>query len=105
MAKSRVSIIVWKTWSTKITPLYAIAYAIVNSIDNLRFDKEDYFHVKRNKKHFYCVPIRYKLTLAKVWRTRNSVETLNMRARVSTSIFHFLKVILDRVSRKMFSIS
>ena len=27
------------------TPLYAIAYAITNSMENLRFDKEDYFHV------------------------------------------------------------
>ena len=28
-----------------ITPLYAIAYAIMNSMENLRFDKEGYFHV------------------------------------------------------------
>ena len=27
------------------TPLYAIAYAIMNSMQNLCFDKEDYFHV------------------------------------------------------------
>ena len=37
----------------RFTPLYAIAYAIAyaityaitNSMENLRFDKEDYFHV------------------------------------------------------------
>ena len=27
------------------TPLYAIAYAILNGTENLPFDKEDYFHV------------------------------------------------------------
>ena len=27
------------------TPLYAIAYAITNSMENLRFDKENYFHI------------------------------------------------------------
>ena len=27
------------------TLLYAIAYAIMNSMKNLRIDKEDYFHV------------------------------------------------------------
>ena len=30
----------------RLTPLYAIAYAILSSItENLRFDKEGYFHV------------------------------------------------------------
>ena len=30
----------------RFTPLYAIAYAaILNSMENLRFDKEGYFHV------------------------------------------------------------
>ena len=29
----------------RFTLLYAIAYAIMNSMENLRFDKEDYFHV------------------------------------------------------------
>ena len=38
-----VSITVWKTrkYSRHYTPLYAI----LNSMENLRFDKEDYFHV------------------------------------------------------------
>ena len=44
----------------RFTPSYIIAYAITNSMENLRFDKEDYFHVlvfyglfyKRNRKHF-----------------------------------------------------
>ena len=29
----------------RFTPLYAIAYVITNGMENLRFDKEDYFHV------------------------------------------------------------
>ena len=29
----------------RFTPLYAIAYVIMNSTENLRFDREDYFHV------------------------------------------------------------
>ena len=29
----------------RFTPLYAIAYAIMNSMENLRCDKEDYLHV------------------------------------------------------------
>ena len=29
----------------RFTPLYAIAYAIMNSTENLRFDKEGYFLV------------------------------------------------------------
>ena len=45
----------------RFTLLYAIAYAIMNSMENLRFDKEDYFHVsvhytgyftKEIEKHF-----------------------------------------------------
>ena len=29
----------------RFTPLYAIAYAIINSMENLHFGKEDDFHV------------------------------------------------------------
>ena len=29
----------------RFTSLYAITYAILNGIENLRFDKEGYFHV------------------------------------------------------------
>ena len=44
----------------RFTPLYVIAYAITNSMENLSFDKEDYFHVlvfyglfyKGNRKRF-----------------------------------------------------
>ena len=55
----------------RFTPLYVIAYAILNSMENLRFDKEGFFHVlifyglfyKRNKKTvFFRVPIRYRNT-------------------------------------------
>ena len=49
-------------------------YAIMNSMENLRFDKEEYFHVlvfyrlfyKRNRKHFFRVPIVIE-TLVEVW--------------------------------------
>ena len=46
----------------KFMPLYAITYVIVNSMENLRFDKEGYFHVfsflyglfyKRYRKYFF----------------------------------------------------
>ena len=43
LVKSRVSITMENM--ERFTPLYAIAYAITNSMENLRFDKEDYFHV------------------------------------------------------------
>ena len=55
----------------RFTPLYAIEYAILNGTDNLRFDKEGYFHVlvfyglfyKRNRKQFFlCSHIRYRNT-------------------------------------------
>ena len=47
----------------RFTPSYAIAYAITNSTENLRFDQESYFHVlvfyglfyKRKRKHFFPV--------------------------------------------------
>ena len=50
-----------------------------NSMENLRLDKEDYFHVlvfyglfyKRNRKHFPLLPIRYR-------NTRGSLEKLEM---------------------------
>ena len=29
----------------RFTPFYAIAYDFMNSMENLGFDKEDYFHV------------------------------------------------------------
>ena len=57
------------------TPLYAIAYAIMNGTENLRFDKEDYFHVlvfytsyfvKEIENVFPRVPIVIE-TLVEVW--------------------------------------
>ena len=55
----------------RFTPLYAIAYAIMNSMENLRFDKEDYFHVLVFYTGYFIkeienisprVPIRYRDT-------------------------------------------
>ena len=47
----------------------------MNSMENLRFDKEDYFHVlvfdglffKRNRKHFFSVFPYFIETLLEVW--------------------------------------
>ena len=59
----------------RFTPLYAIAYAILNGSENLRFDKEGYFHVlafyglfyKRNRKHLFpCFPYVIE-TFVEVW--------------------------------------
>ena len=77
------SIAVWKDHAI----VYAIAYAILNSMKNLRFDKEGYFHVlvfyglfyKRNRKHFSCVT-------CKRYSSRNTGRTL--RAHVPNSISH-----------------
>ena len=71
----------------RFMPLYAIANAITNSMENLRFGKEGYFHVlvfyglfyKRNRKHSPPrVPTRYKNTrgslgeLEIAWNTRTT---------------------------------
>ena len=79
----------------RFTPLYAIAYAIMNSIENLRFDKEGYFHVlvfyglfyKRNKNSFPCFHKLWKLKHSwKLGRTRNSsLETLSLQFLVLTA--------------------
>ena len=73
-------------WLTNITPLYAI----LNSMENLRFDKtKGYFYVlvfyglfyKRNRKRFFpCSHIHTCFHSWKFGRTVNGVETL-------TSIF------------------
>ena len=69
LANSRVSISYGK--HGRFTPLYVIAYDIVNSMQNLCFDKEDYFHVlvlytgyviKEIENISPCVPIRYRNT-------------------------------------------
>ena len=70
-----VSITVCKTWKGS-RHLYAIAYAVMNGMENLRFDKEGYFHVlvfytsyfiKEIENIFSRVPIRCR-------RTRNCVK-------------------------------
>ena len=59
--------------------IYAIAYAIMNGMDNLLFDKVEIENISRR------VPIRYKHSW-KFGRTRNCVETLAQRTHVPTSI-------------------
>ena len=59
----------------RFTPFYAFAYAILNSMENLGFDKEDYLHVlvfyglfyKRNRKCLFPVFPYVIETLVKVW--------------------------------------
>ena len=71
----------------RFTPLYVIAYAIMNSMDNLRFGKEDYFHVLVFYTGYFIKEIENIFSHSwKFGRTRNSVETLALRARVPTSI-------------------
>ena len=72
MAKSRVYITVWKTWKgSRPIVRHRIRYAIMNSMDNLRFGKEDYFRIlvfrlyagyfiKEIENNFSRVPIRYR---------------------------------------------
>ena len=64
----------------RFAPVYAIAYAIMNSMENLRFDKESYFHVLFFYTGYFIkeienisprVPIRYR-------NTRGSLEELKI---------------------------
>ena len=49
---------VWKTRKD-----HAIAYAIMNTLENLRFDKESYFHVQVFYQFIFSrVPIHYRNT-------------------------------------------
>ena len=67
----------------RFTPLYEIAYAD-QYMENLRFDKKDYFHV-------LVITILQKHSW-KLERTRNSVETLALRACVPTAISRYPKL-------------
>ena len=59
----------------RFTPLYAIAYAILCSTENLRFGKEDYFHVLvfytgyfiKEIENIFCVFHTVIETLVEVW--------------------------------------
>ena len=99
----------------RFTPLYAIAYAILNSIENLRSDKEGYFYVlviyrlfiKRNRKHFPRVPIQYcyEITYQKTRlisvrlasRLRPSCVRLTSRLRALASVLRLVCVRLASV--------
>ena len=43
----------------RFTPLYGIAYAIMKSMENLRFGKEDYFHVLVFYTGYFIKDIQY----------------------------------------------
>ena len=51
----------------RFTPLYAIAYTILNGMENLRFDKEDYFHVLVFYGLFYKRNLTYFLNIFSVF--------------------------------------
>ena len=95
MAKSSVSTVtVWQTWKDDHT----ITHAIVNSMENLRFGKEDYFHVlysgyfiKEIENIFSCVPIRYR-------NTRGSLGELEIAQKLHLCFYNCLE------TWKMFSI-
>ena len=87
----------------RFTLLYTIAYAILNGMDNLHFDKEGYFHVlvfnglfyKQNtvENTFFGIPIRYRNTRGSLGGLKiASMETLTLRARVPISISHSPKL-------------
>ena len=44
MIKCCDSITVWKTWKDHAN-IFDIAYAIMNNMENLNFDKESYLHI------------------------------------------------------------
>ena len=56
-----------------ITPLYAIAYAIMNSTENLRFDKDGLLTL------FLVFPYIIETHSWKFGRTRNSLKTLSTK--------------------------
>ena len=63
----------------RFTPLYAIAYAIMNGTENLRFDKEDYFHVLVFYTGYFIKEIENIFSRGKKcfpWSIQWSVETL-----------------------------
>ena len=74
----------------RFTPAYAIAYSIMNSIENLRFDKESYFmhvlffytgyFIKEIENISPRVSIRYRNTRGGLIRYRNT--------RSASSCFH-----------------
>ena len=80
----------WKTW--KSSRRYTCR-------ENLRFDKEGYFHVlvfyglfyKRNRKHFFPCSHTLEKHLCKIGRSRNSVETLAPRGLCSNVNFSFFQ--------------
>ena len=97
----------------RFTPLYTI----MDSMENLRFDKEGYFHdlvvvyglfYKMNRKHPPPPPVfPYVIeTLVEVWQNAKlRGKTRPVRARVPTSISFFSQT-STRASRwKMFLIS
>ena len=90
----------------RFTPLYAIAYAITNSMENLRFDKEGYFHVlvcyglfyKENRKHFPRVPIRYRNTRGSLGEPEIAWKHSRYTGSCSQFNFSFSQQTSNRVS-------
>ena len=87
----------------RFTPLYAVAYAIMNSIEKLRFGKLGYFHVlvfytsyfiNKIENNFSRVPIRYRNTRGSLGEREIEVGTRARRASVSTHFRVFIPLVL-----------
>ena len=103
----------------RFAPLFAIKYATMNSMENLRFGKEDYFHIlvffmgyfilKETENMFPVFPYVIE-TLVKVWKNSklrgnirpgscshfNSVSFSQTFTRVSITVWKYGKCLLFR---------
>ena len=96
--KSRVSI----TTHGKITPLYAIVYAIMYSTENFRFDKEDNFYVLVFYTGYFIKEIEnisplfpYVVeTLVKVWENSSSHFNFSFsQTSTRVSVYNFMDLL------------
>ena len=84
MDKSRVCITDGK--------VHAIAYAIMNGTDNLRFDKEDYFHVLVFYQLFYKRNLTYFLNIFSVFNTWESLGELPHFYKKAVTPYHRINI-------------
>ena len=99
------------------TPFYAIAYAIMNSMENFRFGKEDYFYVLvfymgyfiKEIENIFRSPIRYRNTrgslgeLELAWKHSPHGLVLPLQFLVLPNFHSCFHNCME--TRKMFSIS
>ena len=86
----------------RFTLLYAIAYAITNSMENLRFDKEGYFHVLvfytgyfiKEIENIPRVPRRYRNTRGSLGEQHFNFSFSQTSTRVSITVWKHGKCFL-----------